>query len=170
MFTVGRIGAPHGVRGDLRLLPLTDYPDRFRPGLTLYPSPRVDRPGNGEKLVLEAIRPAQGFLVVRFLGIDSREAAVRLVGLYIQVPEEELVPLPAGSWYIYQLIGLEVTTENGRHLGHLREVISGANDVYVVERPDGRKLLWPATKEAVAAIEPELGRIVVRDIEELVEG
>ncbi len=161
LITVGRVTAPQGIMGEVRVWPETDFPERFLERGRFYldgPAPRW--------LQVEGARFHKGFILVKFAGCDDRDGAEALRGYRLQVPVEELPPLPPGEYYHHQIIGLEVVTTDGRVLGRVVEILSpGANDVYVVRSAaaTGRAREWliPASREAVAELDPAGGRMVV---------
>lgn len=150
---VGRIGAPWGVRGDVKVLPLTDFPERFRPGAPLWV--------RGRRHEVQRSRWSRGLVYLGLSDIDSRNAAGELRGALLEVPEGDLTPLPEGQYYRFQIIGLEVCTPEGSSLGRVAEILStGSNDVYVV-RGGPRELLIPAIEDVVREVDLEGGRLVV---------
>lgn len=167
---VGRVLAPHGLRGLVRVLPLTDVPDRHRtlkqvlargpghPGPASGPS-ETSGPTRGEQLltVTRAELARHGLWLVRFEGIDDRTAAEKLQGAELFIRDEDLPPLPEGRYYIHQIVGLQVRTVDGRELGPVTDVLqTGANDVY--ETPAG---LLPVTAEVIKHIDLEAGTMLV---------
>lgn len=163
--TIAWVAAAHGVRGALRLRPETDFPERL-PGRRVWlegPAPRW--------AVLETVQPyRRGMLIARVDGVVDREGAEALRGYELQVPMEELPPLPAGEYYHHQIVGLAVVDEQGADLGRVTEVRrTGANDVYVVERSGGRRWMLPAVRAFVLEIDLEAARITVRPIPGLIE-
>jgi len=112
-------------------------------------------------------KPRARDVVVKFVGIDSSEEAEKLRDLRIWVPREEALPLEEDSYYIPDLLGMEVVTEEGEFLGTLEDVWSlPANDVYIV-RKEGKELLLPATGEVVREVDIGARRMVVRLLEGL---
>lgn len=155
--TVGYISKPHGLEGEVCVYSLTDFPQRFAPGarlsLSLPDMPRITLH------VVEA-RPFKGGYLVRFAEITTIEAADRLRGGYLQVPFEDRMPLPEDTYYIDDLIGLEVYTDTGRYLGQIEEVIlNPANDLYRVG-----EILIPAVSEFVREIDLVARRVTIRVI------
>jgi 16S rRNA processing protein RimM len=151
---VGRILGPHGVRGEVKVEPLTDNPARFRRGSRLF--------AGDQTLTVAAARQAERHLLVRFESLLDRTAVARLRGVMLEVLESELPALPEGEYYRHQLIGLTVVDTEGHTLGTLEQVLeTGANDVYVVRTPDGGELLLPATPEVVLRMDANAGRLVV---------
>jgi 16S rRNA processing protein RimM len=155
---VGRILGPWGLRGDLRVEPLTDFPERFALGSSLYVE--------GVAYVIERCRWHKGKVHIKLSGIDSAAAAEALRQRFLEVPEEDLKPLSEGEYYQFQILGLEVRTTEGEPLGKVTQILStGSNDVFVV-RGEGGELLIPALDDVIKAIDLDEGRMEV----ELVEG
>ncbi|MFS8525234.1 MAG: ribosome maturation factor RimM [Limnochordales bacterium] len=158
--SIGEVTAPHGVRGEVRVWPRTDFPERFQRLERVF----VRRPGRvPQELAVERARFHKGFVIVKLEGVDTRDDAETLRGALLQVPGDQVVPLPEDHYYVFQIVGLEVVDEDGRELGVVKEVLfTGANDVYVVERADGSELLLPAVKDVVLRVDVDAGRMVVR--------
>ena len=161
LITIGKIVAPHGVRGDVRILPLTDFPDRFDDLKAAY----VDDVG---QLKLESARQHKKMILLKFSGFNTMNDAERLRGKLIKIGRQDLVKLPAGQYYIFDIIGLAVVTEDGEHLGCITDVLQpGSNDVYVVEQQGKQDLLIPAIKEVVKKIDIAGKQIIVKLQEEM---
>lgn len=157
LITVGRIVAPHGLRGEVRLRLETDFPERFA-GLRRA---HLVRDGAAEEIAIDAVRPHREGLLVTIRGVVDRTGAERLRDAHIAVPRADLVPLSGDSFYVFEIIGLRVRTEDGRHLGTVDEVMRGpANDVYVV-RGAGREILIPAIRQIVRVVDRRAGEILV---------
>ena len=152
--------APHGVRGEVRINIETDFPERFAPR-EVFSARFPEGSGKGLlRLEVESARPHKQAMLVKFAGVDTRDAAEALRGAEIVIPREEVRPLPDGSWYIFELEGLEVYTEDGTRLGVLTEVLQGAgNDVYVVQGE--REILLPAIKQVVLDVDRDARRMKV---------
>ncbi len=107
---------------------------------------------------------------MKFAGYDTPEAAAKLRGQVVQILAEEAAPLPQGQYYHHQIVGLEVFTTEGERLGAVEEILeTGANDVYLVRRDDGREILLPAIQDVIQEIDLEHKRMVVRLMPGLVE-
>lgn len=157
--TVGEIVAPHGCRGAVRILPLTDFPERFLRMEKLI----LLRKGERKSYVVEEAREHKRFVIVKLAGIDTMDDAAALRGALIQVPRGETVPLPPGRYYVFEIIGLKVWSEEGAFLGEVSAVLAtGANDVYSVQTPSGKEILIPALKAVVREIDLQEGKMVVR--------
>lgn len=153
-FTIGRIVAPHGVRGDVRIYPDTDFPQRF---LTMKHG-YID----GCKVQIEGARLHKQVVLMKFAGVDSRDDAELLCGKELQVPREELVPLKEGQHYIYDIIGMTAYNLQGEELGTVTDVLrTGSNDVYVVTDGEGQETLFAAIPDVVKSIDEEAGRMVL---------
>ncbi len=152
---VGRVIRPHGVRGELRVEILTDYPERLPDRRMLYLGSEA-RP-----YAVEGVRFHQGAVLIKLAGCDDRSAAEQLRGQWVQIPIEEAVPLEEDEYYYFQVVGVEVVTDKGEALGRVVEVLdTGANDVYVIHGPRGEVLI-PAIEEVVRELDLEARRMVV---------
>ena len=156
---IGLIRKPHGLQGYLRVQSLSDAPDRF----TDLDQVGIEfEDGHRETFDIETCRPQSDSLLIKFKGIDTPEEAARLRGGYLQVPADQAAPLPEGAYYIFEMIGSTVVSEAGEVLGSVRDVWSmPANDIIVVDTPDG-ELLLPAIRDVVLEVSPEEQRIVIR--------
>jgi 16S rRNA processing protein RimM len=146
---LGEILRPHGVTGEIRMRLLTAYPERLRTLKTVYlarkPDSTTPRP-----FAITSVRFHQQYALVRFEGVPDRDAADRLRGLFVLIDVANAVPLEEGEFYLYQLLGLHVVTDDGRTLGTLTEVLeTGANDVYVVRGEPYGEVLIPVTPDTI---------------------
>lgn len=159
---IGYVRRAIGLKGEVEVEPLTDDPRRFRAGLSVRAGASVRR--------VERVRPGTPGLVLKFAGVDDRDVAAGLRGEYLEVDGAEVAKLPEGSYYHWQLVGLEVFDAGGERLGRLADVLEyPANDVYVV-RSDAREVLVPALADVVRAVDLDAGRMVVDlPAEEVVE-
>jgi len=155
---VGRITRPHGVRGEVAVLVLSEVAERFAEGAVVYLE-------DGRSLTVESSRPHGDRLLVRFREVRDRAEAEALRRAVLVVPESTSPPLPEGSWWDHQVEGCEVLTEDGRSLGAVREVIhTAANDVWSAVAADGRETLIPVLTEVLVSVDVAARRIVVREI------
>ena len=156
---VGRVGRPHGVRGELTVEVRTDDPDtRFAPGSVL----RTEPPSRGPLTVVEA-RPRSGGLVVAFAEVADREGAEALRGTVLVVESGSLPPLDGeDEWYDHQLLGLAAVSPDGAPLGTVTEVVhSAASELLVVRCDDGREHLVPFVRDIVPRVDVAGGQVVV---------
>ncbi len=159
---LGEILRPHGVRGELRMRILTDYPERIVELEQVYlgENPQVSDP---DPYQAEALRMHQGYGLLKLRDVDTRNEAELLRQLYVMVSIEQAVPLEEDEIYLFQLIGLVVRTEQGERLGTIRDVLeTGANDVYIVDSPDYGEILIPITEETHLETDLGAGHVVVR--------
>lgn len=154
LFTIGQIVAPHGVRGDVRIYPDTDFPKRFLKMKYGY----ID----GKKYEVESARLHKRVVLMKFVGVDDRNAAELLVKKDLQVPREDLVPLQKGQHYIYDILGSAVYDLQDHELGKLTDVLrTGSNDVYVVTADDGKETLLAAIPDVIKSIDESDKKIIV---------
>ncbi len=152
---VGIVKGAWGIQGDLRVESLTDNPERFAANSRLYLDGRAVR--------VRRSREVKRGLVLKLESVHDRTTAERLRGKSFTVPADVVPTLPEDAYYHYQLIDLEVYTCEGERLGTVKEILTtGANDVYVVERPGARDLLIPALKRVVVGVDLLAGRMTVR--------
>lgn len=151
LITVGRLGKTRGVEGELYVLPLTDFPDRFLDLTEIY----VEHRGVWEKLRIDSSRMVSGRPVIRFAQIETPEAASLLTNRHVAVTRDRLVKLPKGSYYIFDLVGCSVIDAVSKTVyGEVIEVRQyPANDVYIVRRPAGEDVLFPAVRQFVKKID-----------------
>jgi 16S rRNA processing protein RimM len=153
---IGRIVRSHGVRGEVRVAVYTDLPERFTWLKSVYVG--EDHP---RAVAVENARFHKNQVVLKLAGYDDRDAAETLRGELLQVPEGEAIPLEEGEYYLYQLVGLAVYSDEGEHLGELMELLeTRANTVFVVRGPRG-EILLPDTAEVVQEIDFVRGRMIV---------
>ena len=155
----GRVTKPHGVQGEVRVELMTDLPERFKWLKTVYVGERNPRP-----VAVESVRFHQEFVLLKLAGYPTRTEAEALRNELLQVPEEEAIPLEEGEYFLHQLLGLEVQTEDGQSLGRLTDVLeTGANNVFVVSGADGEHLI-PDIPDVVQAVDVAGGRIIIRPL------
>ena len=152
---IGRVGAAHGIRGELRIIPLTDFPERFA-------ALREVMVGD-ELLHIESAKPQGKNFLIRFREYAVREEAQRLTGRLLTVARAEVAPLDEGEYYVFDIVGLTVYDEEDNELGTVENVLkTGSNDVYAVRSEDGREILIPALRSVVREIDVPGGRMTVR--------
>lgn len=158
---VARVLAPHGIRGEVRAEVLSDDPQRLSSVQECWL--RLPR-GGSRPARISGVRPGPGgTAIVAFDGIGDRRAAEGLRGALVEVPADRCPPLPEGRFYLFELDGMEVVDEQGRHLGRVSGVLrSRAHDIWEVTRPAGRPLLIPAVRAFVVKVDRGARRVVVR--------
>ncbi|MFN8529417.1 MAG: ribosome maturation factor RimM [Anaerolineae bacterium] len=167
---LGEVLRPHGVRGEIRVRLLTDYPERIRALKTVYLAESPDA-AQVTSYEVEGIRFHQAYGLLKLKKIDDRNAADLLRQLLVLVDLKHAVPLEEGEFYLYQLIGLRVETESGETLGTIKEVLeTGANDVYIVDSPQYGEILIPALEWVVIKTDIPNGIMIIRPPEGLLPG
>lgn len=155
--SIGKILNTQGRHGAVRVLPLTDYPERF--GEMSRVSVFVK--GFRRALSIEEAYSYKKHIVMKFKEVPDINAAKELKGGLLKITRDELVALPKDSFYIFDIVNLDVYDSAGRRLGKISEVLqTGANDVYVVET-GGKPLLIPALKQVVREVDLTGRRMVV---------
>jgi 16S rRNA processing protein RimM len=155
---VGRIGRPHGVRGDVNVELRTDEPERrFAPGVELFTDD-----GKRPTLTVETMRWHSGRLLLHFEGVADRSLVEQLRGVLLSVdvdPDEQ--PDDPEEFYDHQLVGLVVVDRAGAELGTVSEVVHGAQDLLLVKQPEGREAMVPFVAALVPEVDIAGGRVVV---------
>ncbi|MDR1160444.1 MAG: ribosome maturation factor RimM, partial [Syntrophomonadaceae bacterium] len=119
---------------------------------------------------IEFVRFNNNHIYLKFTGIDTKEDASKYKGFRVQIPEEQIFPLPEGVYYQFQLLGLRVCDEEKGYLGMLRNIIeTGANDVYVIDSENYGEILIPAIKQVVRNIDLEENVMQIRLLPGLVD-
>lgn len=161
---IGRILRPHGVHGEIRIEPLTDFPERFEGLERVY----VDLPTGGRWWTIDGVRPGKdGVILLHFEGIDTPEAVDLLRGGKLLLPRAEAVPLPEDVYYIDDLKGLRAYDESGTCLGKVREVYAFAQNVLEIRTLDGRDIMVPLVKQWVPVVDIAGDRVVIANWAEL---
>lgn len=165
-FKIGVISSTHGVHGEVKVFPTTDDPARYKLLKTvIMKTPRE------EKIVeLENIKFFKNMVIVKFKGLDDTNEAVKLRGAELYVPREQAVKLKKDEYFIADLIGLKIVTDEEKQLGECVDVLeTGANDVYVVRTTEEKEILIPAIKECILNIDLEENVIRVHLLDGLLD-
>ncbi|MFB9273653.1 ribosome maturation factor RimM [Cohnella cellulosilytica] len=167
LLNVGKIVNTHGIRGELKVWPQTDFPEvRFKAGSKLLMIP----PESGDPVTVEIVsaREQKKMYVVKIKGFDDINEAEKYKGWELKVSEDNRVPLQEGEYYVRDIVGCEVYTEEGELLGAISDVLSpGANDIWVVKMPKGKELLLPVIDDVVLDVDIGARKIKVRLMEGL---
>lgn len=158
---IGRILAPWGVNGKLKVKVLTDFPERFTPGARVYIKQQA--------MTVGEVAWHKGMALVKIETVEDIKKATNLVGEDIEIQVGQLRPLPEGSYYHFELVGLTVFTATGKRLGRITGVLSMAgNDNYVV-KGEGGEILIPAVADVIKAIDLEKRTMTIEAIPGLLE-
>ena len=159
---VGRINAPWGVRGHVKVTALTSNPERLAIGSRVFVA--------GEPRTIRDVKRPRGFPCILFEGITGTDAANRLRGALIEIDEADLPPLPEDVYYVHDLVGLRVVTSTGDEIGTLEDVLeTGSNDVYVVRRPGQKDVLVPAIDGVLLEVDLEGGVVTIEAVPGLLD-
>jgi 16S rRNA processing protein RimM len=160
---IGRVLKPFGVRGELKIEILTEFPERFASLRHVFLG------DDAKSFLVESARVCGNTARLKLAGIDTPETAAALRHQLVYIAREEAVPLPPHRVYLYQTIGLRVVTTAGAPLGTIADVLdTHANDVYIV-RDGTREILLPAIPQVIKEINLERGEMIVELMEGLVE-
>lgn len=170
LLIVGRIGKPHGIRGEVTVEVRTDEPEaRFAPGSVLRTEPGAVAPSEPgayrvpQELTVESVRWHQGRLLVVFDGVPDRNVAEALRGTLLGVDSGDVAPPEdPEEFHDHQLVGLAAVNPAGERLGEVDRIDHApASDLLVLRRPDGRTALIPFVKAIVPEVDLAGGRVVV---------
>lgn len=152
---IGKFKRPHGIRGEILFDVVTDFPERIKKGKKVY----VSEEHKEEEIA--AVRSHQKGLLIKLTGKDTLEDLEHVRNKWVYVKAEDLPPLPDGEYYFHQLTNMKVYNEHGEYLGVIREVLeTGANDVYLLETPEGKELLLPAIGDVIKKISVQDGIMI----------
>lgn len=163
---VGVLSSTHGVRGEVKVYPTTDDAKRFKELKKVM----LDTGRERLELEIENVKFFKNMVILKFKGYDSINDIEKYKGKDLLITRDQAVELGPDENFITDLIGLKVVTEEGQELGTLTDVIqTGANDVYEVEMPGGKKVLLPAIKECILDVDLETGMILVHILDGLLD-
>lgn len=166
MLRVGVISSTHGVRGEVKVYPTTDDSERF---LDLD---QVTLDTGREQITLEIqnVKFFKNMVILKFKGYDNINDIEKYKGKDLLIHRDQAVELKEDEYFVTDLMGLKVVSEEGTVLGILKEVIpTGANDVYVVQPENGKELLLPAIKDCILNVDLEKGIMTIHLMDGLLE-
>lgn len=163
---VGVISSTHGVRGEVKVFPTTDDPERFK----LLKKVILDTGREHQTLEIQGVKFFKNMVILKFKGYDNINDIEKYKGMDLLVSREDAVPLGEDENFIVDLIDMTVVTDKGETLGTLVDVMqTGANDVYVVETPQKKEVLLPAIKDCILDVNVEEKRMLVHVLEGLLD-
>jgi len=163
--TIGKVVSTQSNKGEVNVLPLTDSTDRFKNLDTVF----LRNSNNRTILNIEKIRIKENTVILKLKGIANIQEAKMIVGSFLEVERENAVKLPKDTYFLFEIIGLEVYTENNIFLGKVENVIStGSNDVYIVKGKNKEELTIPAIREVVKNINLEKKQITIKMVDGLI--
>lgn len=153
---IGYLRRPHGVRGEISMEVLTDFPERLKPGNVVFVGSAY------QALTVRSLRWKNDLLLLSLSGYDDPDGVGRLRNQFVYVRADQIDPLPQDEYYHHQLIGLQVTHDSGDLLGKVINIIeTGSNDVLVVESLSGTEVLLPYIDEVILDVDLAAGVIRV---------
>lgn len=159
--TIGKILAPWGTKGKLKVEVTTDFPERFDKFSKVYI--------NRQPVTIDNTEWQKGKVVIQLSTVNSIKDAEKLRGQLIEIHYNQLQYLPEGQYYYFQLIGLEVQTTQGEVLGNITDILTASsNDNYVVIGAKG-EILIPAVEDVVKSVDLNKGCLVIEPIEGLLD-
>ena len=163
---VGVISSTHGIRGEVKVYPTTDDPERFRELKKVI----LDAKGGQRTLEIQEVKFFKNQVILKFRGLDNINDVEKYKGTDLLIPREDAVPLEENENFIADLIDMEVVTDAGERLGILTDVIqTGANDVYVVKTSQEKEILLPAIRDCILEVDVEEKRMRVHGLEGLLD-
>ncbi len=167
MVIVGKILAPFGVKGEVKVLPYSDHLERCY----LLRNVKIEGAGISEYREVEQASIHKNIWLLRFADCHTRDEALRMKNALVKIDPSERLPLPEGSYYFDQVIGLDVYTVEGVYLGRLEDVLQpGGNDVYqIINVHDQSQVLIPALKEVVKEVDLEKEIMIIEPLPGLLE-
>lgn len=163
---IGQVRRPHGVRGTLRVAPMTEDPHRYRRLEQVYLSRGDDQ---RTLFAIEKVEIAHEAILLTLQGIDSRDRAEEWRQAWVEIPGEQILPLEEGQHYLFEIVGLQVQSEDGENLGTVVDILRNpAHDVYVVKQDD-REFMVPAVPEFIRQIDSESGIMIIHLVDGLLE-
>ncbi|MFX3624632.1 MAG: ribosome maturation factor RimM [Ectobacillus sp.] len=166
-FNVGKIVNTHGIKGEVRVISRTDFPEeRYKAGNLLY----IWKEGGKAPIEVKVTshRTHKSFDLLTFEGYDNVNQVEQFKGSILKVPQEQLGKLAEGEYYYHEIIGCTVASEEGEEIGKISEILSpGANDVWVVKRPNGKEALIPYIEQVVLKVDVEKKLVTIHVMEGL---
>lgn len=155
---IGQIVNTFGIKGMVKVKPFTDDIRRFDELKTVY----VEKNNNQTEYEIEKVKYHKDMVLIKFKGIDKVEQAEMLRNSYLTVSRDSVEKLEEGRYYIVDLLGLEVYTDEQILLGTLEDIFNtGSNDIYVVKDKQGKQILLPAIQDVIKQIDIENKKIIV---------
>ncbi|MDY5987286.1 ribosome maturation factor RimM [Sporofaciens sp. SGI.106] len=162
---VGVISSTHGVRGEVKVFPTTDDATRFKKLKQVY----LDTGKEQMLLEIQGVKFFKQFVILKFKGIDNINDIEKYKGRSLFVERKDAVPLEEDEYYIADMLGMSVYTEDGARFGTLKDVMeTGANDVYIIDSDDHGEILVPAIKQCILSVDVEADRMVIHLMDGLI--
>jgi len=161
---LGQIVNSYGIKGFLKVVPYTDDNTRFNDLETIY----IEKNNKLQEYVIEEVKYSKNLVLLKLKGIDTIEQAEKFKNCYLKINRKDAIELEEDTYFLVDLIGIEVFTEGGEKLGNIVDIFpTGSNDVYVVKNEDGKQVLLPAIKDVIISVDIENKKMIVRPMEGL---
>ena len=158
LLRIGVVTSPHGVHGEVKVYPTTDDLGRFSEIDTVV----VENRGKQEVMDVEGVKYFKGMAIVKLSGLNSMDEAEKYRKAELLIHRSQSAPLEPGHYFIVDLIGLKAFRDTGEELGTVTDFLTtGANNVYVIEKTDGKELLVPDIPACIREVDIENGRLTV---------
>ncbi|SEP56532.1 ribosome maturation factor RimM [Piscibacillus halophilus] len=168
-YNVGKIVNTHGVKGEVRVIPITDFEERFTPGNQLLFF-KDDHDENPETLTVKSHRKHKQFELLTFESMDNINDVERFKGGILKISESDLHDLDEDEFYYHEIIGCDVYNTEGELVGKVKEILQpGANDVWVVQRKGKKDALIPYIEPVVKSVDVQNKRITIEEMEGLLD-
>lgn len=164
-FEVGQIVNTFGVKGMLKVKPFTDDANRFEELKKVY----ICKKEKLEEVEIEEVKYHKDMVLLKVKGIDDMNEAEKVKGLYLKIDRKNAKKLPKDTYFIADLLGLQVYSDTGELLGKVDDIFrTGANDVYVIKDEKGKQLLLPGIPDVIKEIDLEKEKIIVHILKGLI--
>lgn len=165
LITIGKISKNQGNKGEVRVLPFTDFPERFQ----LLEKVILLKDDKVMEKKIQSLRYHKKFVIIKFEGIENIGQALELKNYYIKIPEEDLLPLEEEEYYIDDLLGYQVITSSGDIIGNVTEVVTtGGTDIFFV-KGNKKEYMIPAAREIILEIDEKEGKMKIDPIPGLLD-
>lgn len=162
---IGQIVNTFGIKGQVKVVPFTDDITQFDTLKQIY----IEKRKNLELFEIEKSNYHKNMIILKLKGIDTLEQAESLRNCYIKINRKDARKLPEGTYFIVDLIGLDVYTDEEKLLGTLEDIYNaGSSDIYVVRTSEGKQILLPAIKDVIKKVDIENKKVIVHIIEGLI--
>lgn len=163
---VGVVTSVHGIKGEVKVFPTTDDSRRFKKLKQVY----LDTGKEMLPLEIEGVKFFKQMVILKFKGYENPDDVMKFRQKELWIDRKDAVRLSKDEYFIADLIDMEVCDEEGKLIGTLKDVIStGANDVYAVETPEGREVLFPAIRQCILDVDTEARKMTVHVMEGLLD-
>ena len=165
LLEIGQIVNSYGIKGFLKVVPYTDDITRYSNLKEIY----IEKNKKLEKMEIEEVKYHKNLVLLKLKGIDDINETLKYKNCYIKIDRKDAVVLPENSYFIVDLINIEVYTEEDKYLGKIIDIFpTGSNDVYVVKDELGKQILLPAIREVIKKVDIENKKMIVHLLEGMV--